>query len=57
MLSSFESREVDQNIILQADTISPNSANSEKQWVLTDSHNPLTRWQEEGALEHWKGMC
>ena len=34
---------------------SSDKSDNEDSWVLTDDRNPLGRWQDEGALDHWKG--
>lgn len=55
VLGVLEQREIKEELVLgtAADTSLGRSDKSE--WVLTDARNPLGAWQNQGALEHWKG--
>lgn len=55
VLSSVEKREIDRKIVLSAASNTSAVSNDKTAWVLTDSYNPLNKWQAEGAVEHWKG--
>ena len=50
VLQEFPNREIPLDLI-RGDLTSDN----ESTLVLTDDRNPLGAWQDEGALEHWRG--
>ncbi|KAL5483122.1 hypothetical protein ACEPAI_8351 [Sanghuangporus weigelae] len=51
ILQVLPDREVQSELILGSV-----SREQEKEYILTDDHNPLGAWQDEGALDHWKVM-
>jgi hypothetical protein len=50
---SVPKREIGRDIIHQGNASI--SAEERAKWILTDARNPLGAWQDEGAMEHWKG--
>jgi hypothetical protein len=58
MLQGFQDREVPRAWIEEAVYTGPvpPEVQDDAKWVLTDTYNPLERWQNEGAMHHWKGL-
>jgi hypothetical protein len=55
VLSSFTKHEIDPALI-RGSTVAP-IAEEEAHWILTDENNALGKWQDEEAMDHWKGRC
>lgn len=48
VLATLPTHEVSERLIFT-------SSDTGDAWILTDAHNPLGKWQNAGAKEHWKG--
>jgi hypothetical protein len=56
MFADFQSREVPPEVLAKAEYTGLRPQNPDAdEWVLTDLHNPLEAWQNDGAMHHWQG--
>jgi hypothetical protein len=58
LLKSFQKYEIPRAWIEKAVYTGqvPPEVKDEVKWVMTDDYNPLSNWQNEGAMHHWKGV-